>query len=314
MKRILVSGGCGFVGINLVSYLEALGCYEVSVIDNLSLGRKEYLGELSGELIIGDITNKKLVTEAMTGKDCVVHLAADTRVIDSIENPLHNFNNNVVGTYVLLEAAVKAGVKQFINASTGGAILGDAIPPVNEDMVAKPLSPYGASKLASEGYCSAFSASYGIMCTSLRFSNLFGPGSFHKGSVVADFFKRILRKEKLTVYGDGTQVRDYLYIKDLTAAIEKSLSANVYGVFQLGSGKPTELNSLIKLIKETVSAEYSVEVDYKPARFGEVYKTWCDISKAKTQLGFEPKTPLSQGLKNTWSWFFQHYKKDMNPK
>ncbi len=166
-----------------------------------------------------------------------------------------------------------------------------------------PLSPYGASKLANEGYMSAFAGAYGMRTVSLRFSNVYGPGSFHKGSVVAHFFKRILNGEMLEVYGDGTQQRDFLFIDDLTNGAINALKSEVNGVFQLGSGQPTSINDLIDEIRTVVGPDFSFEVKYSAARTGEVHRTWCKVDKAKEQLGFTPDTTLNAGLAKTWAWF-----------
>lgn len=307
MKKILITGGCGFIGCSLATYLDDIGGYEVSAIDNESLGKRAHLGDISGNFFAADIVDRDALAKAMTGMDMVVHLAADTRVMDSIANPAHNFKNNVIGTYNVLECARDAGVQRLINASTGGAILGDAPAPVHEEMVAKPLSPYGASKLSAEGYCMAFSASYGMTCSSLRFSNIYGPRSFHKGSVVAHFYKAILKEQDLVVYGDGGQIRDYLYIGDLVKGIEKALAVEKSGVYQLGTGIPTSLNDLLDVMKKIVSPRYNPTVRYEPARQGEVYATWCDISKARRDLAFAPSTGLEEGLSDAWAWFVDNY-------
>ncbi len=166
-RRVLITGGAGFIGVNLAQHLEAAGGYAITVLDNQSLGDRKLLELYDVHFIDGDILDSSAVAEAIAGADTVVHLAADTRVIDSIAEPDHNFENNVVGTYRLLRAAKDAGVRRFINASTGGAILGEQPPPVHEAMVAGPLAPYGASKLAAEGYCSAFAGAYGLATASL---------------------------------------------------------------------------------------------------------------------------------------------------
>ena len=190
--RLLITGGCGFVGANLIAYLNRTTSHDIPVLDNESLGKRQHIAGMRAEFIHGDIRDRDCLDAALKGVDAVVHLAADTRVIDSIDDPSHNFDVNVAGSFCLLQAMRAAGVRHLVNASTGGAILGEATPPVNEEMVPRPLSPYGAAKLAVEGYCSAFAASYGLKPVSLRFSNVYGPRSFHKGSVVAAFMKRIL--------------------------------------------------------------------------------------------------------------------------
>lgn len=299
--RLLITGGAGFIGRNLVAHLCRAQGYEITVIDNESLGDRKYLHGFPIRFVAGDICDSDTMRSVLVDQDAVVHLAADTRVMDSIENPVHNFRTNVEGTFQLLNLAHQAGVKSIINASTGGAILGEVPPPVHEEMVAQPLSPYGASKLATEGYCQAFAGSYGMKTTSLRFSNIYGPGSLHKGSVVAAFFRRILAAEELVIYGDGSQVRDFLFTEDLTEGIVRALKSGVTGVYQLGSGRPTTLTELIELMRHAV--DRPIKVRYEAARQGEIHSTWCCIEKARAAFGFDPSTPLADGLARTWSWF-----------
>src|SRR5690349_5701465 len=211
MPRVLITGGAGFVGTNLVAHLAGTGGYNIVVLDNESLGSARHLAGFGVEFVKADILDEAALDRSLRNIDIVVHLAADTRVVDSITEPTHNFRTNVIGTFTLLQRARAAGVKRFVSASTGGAILGEAPAPIHEDLPARPTSPYGASKLAAEGYCSAFREAYGLSTVSLRFSNIYGERSFHKGSVVAHFFKSILKGEDLVIYGDGSQVRDYLY-------------------------------------------------------------------------------------------------------
>lgn len=304
MKRVLITGGAGFVGVNLAAYLTGYGGYEVTILDNETLGNRTHVEPYGVNFIFGDICNENDLDAALVGQDYVVHLAADTRVMDSIENPKHNFEVNVIGSFKLLEGCRKHNVNRVIAASTGGAILGEVPPPVHEGMVAEPMAPYGASKLAMEGYMSAFSGAYGVTSCALRFSNIYGPRSFHKGSVVAHFYKQILAGNDLVVYGDGTQARDFLYIGDLVEGIRSAMESTEVGPYQLGSGKPTTLNELIDVIR-VVTKKPDIKVNYEDFRSGEIHQTWCDISKAKNSFGFNPDTSLEVGLTETWNWFQQ---------
>ncbi|ADK85505.1 NAD-dependent epimerase/dehydratase [Desulfarculus baarsii DSM 2075] len=298
--NILITGGAGFIGVNLTAKLNAIGV-SPRIIDNEVLGKEANLAGLSYTYIKADIRDANACIDAVKGMDCVVHLAADTRVIPSIENPRFNFDNNTLGTFNLLEAMRQTKVGRIVAASTGGAILGERTPPVHEEMLPKPVSPYGASKLAMEGYLSAFAGSYGIAATALRFSNVYGERSIHKGSVVAAFFRRIIAGKSITIYGDGEQIRDYVYIKDLCDGIIKAVNSGKAGVFQLGTGIPTTLNQLVALMREVTGRE--IEVLYEPFRDGEIRHTYCDIAKARRELGFDPATPLKDGLTATWNWF-----------
>ena len=303
MKRLLVTGGAGFIGTNLVERLMGAGGYDVTVLDNESNGDGAGVAALGARFRKGDILDRDLLAEVTRGMDTIVHLAAQTRVMDSIEDPETNFRVNVEGTFRVLEAARRNGVGRVVNASTGGAISGDAAPPIGEDMPARPLAPYGASKLAGEGYCFAYAGSYGLSTVSLRFSNVYGPRSGYKDSVVARFMKQILSGERLVVYGDGSQSRDFLFVGDLVEGIRAALEGSWTGVFQLGSGRPTSLLELIGLLRGVAGPEFGIDVEFGIFRPGEVRRTWCDIGKARRELGFDPATSLEQGLRATWRWF-----------
>jgi UDP-glucose 4-epimerase len=305
-KECLVIGGAGFIGANLIRRLTAQGI-PLRVLDNLSAGRLQDLEGLPLEFIHGDIRDPRAVEEAMAGVRLVIHLAAHTNVVESVQHPKINFDTNVWGTLHLLQAAVKHQVERFIFASTGGAIVGDVVPPVHEDMPPRPISPYGAGKLAGEGYCSAFWGSYGLKTVSLRFSNVYGPYSYHKASVVAKFFRHVQLGRPLTIFGDGEQTRDFLFVGDLCRAISAALEAPVpFGqAIQLGSGRETTINHLVQLLREVVGAERFPGVVHAPSRAGEVRRNSVSIARAQQFLGFSPGTELRSGLQQTWEWFLQ---------
>ena len=160
-----------------------------------------------------------------------------------------------------------------------------------------PTSPYGASKLMLEGYLSAYGSSYGLSSCALRFSNIYGPRSLHKGSVVAAFFKQVLAEQQPVVYGDGSQTRDYLYVGDLVEAIRVAMLSDVTGPYQLGSGHGTTLNELLAAMRTVTGLP--IEVDYQDFRAGEVRDTWCQVDKARAGFGYDPSTPLEEGLRLT---------------
>lgn len=301
MRNVLITGGAGFIGVHLADHLLASGDYAVTVIDNESLGDRRNLDLDRVRFVAGDLRDPDQVRAALSGQDAVVHLAADTRVMDSIEDPAHNFENNVVGSFNLLQACRDLGTSRVVAASTGGAIVGDVPPPVHERMAAQPTSPYGASKLMLEGYLSAYSAAYGLRGCALRFSNIYGPRSFHKGSVVAHFYKQVLAGEPLVVYGDGSQARDFLYAGDLVEAIRRAIDSDAVGAYQLGSGRPTTVTELIDLMRTVTGRD--LEVVHEDFRAGEIHRTWCEIDKARDALGFSPETGLEDGLRHTWEWF-----------
>lgn len=298
--KILVTGGAGFIGSNLVPHLAELG-HDVVVLDDLSSSQMAPIPRPRIRFRQGDFLDQATVGECLDGSEVVVHLAAMPGVMDSVADPTRCFAINVEGTFRLLEMARRSGIRQFVNASTGGAILGEAVPPISEAMAPMPLSPYGASKLATEGFCSAYLGSYGLRSLSLRFSNIYGPHSAHKKSVVAAFMKRALSNEPLVVYGDGTQQRDYLYVGDVVRGISAGIDRRATGIFQLGSGRPISLLTLIEVF-ETISGR-KLEVRWEPRRSAEIHSTWCDISKARTEFGYTAPTILSDGLRQTWNWF-----------
>lgn len=304
MGKTLITGGCGFVGSNLVrAMVERGGAGGLAILDDETMGSPRDLPNVELDYYKGDIRDLGTVSRAAAGCDTIIHLAANTRVIESIEDPTLNFEVNVRGTFNVLMAARDAGVKRVVMASTGGAILGDIEPPVHEGMVPQPAAPYGASKLAGEGYGYAFAGSYGMQVAALRFSNVYGPRSYRKGSAVAHFFKQVLDRQPITVYGDGSQVRDFVFVGDLCQGILQAIDAEVSGVFQLGSGTPTMINELLAAMRQVVGSDRWPEVRFSDWRAGEVKRTYCDISKARNAFGFQPATPLSSGLEKTWRWF-----------
>ncbi len=299
-QRWLVTGGCGFIGANLLRLLAERGAV-VRVLDDLSMGRREDAGD--AEVIVADVRDDAAVDAALCDVDVVVHLAAHTRVIESIAEPLVSFDVNVRGTLTVLEALRRrGGVHRFILASTGGAILGDVDPPVHEEMPARPLSPYGASKLACEGYCSAYFGAYGMPTVALRFSNVYGPGSDRKGSVVAAFLRRVAAAEPMIVYGDGRQTRDFLYVDDLCRAVVAAAERDCAGqVFHVASGRETAIGDLVEAIRRVTGS--GVTVEHRPARAGEVRRNCARIDRARAVLGFEPSVEIEDGLARTWRWF-----------
>jgi UDP-glucose 4-epimerase len=305
MRSYLVTGGCGFIGVNLIRRL-AVQASSIRVLDNLSLGKREDIAPLDVELQMGDIRDPEAVAKACKGIDVVVHLAGHTRVLESLSRPALNFEINVNGTFNVLEACRNTGAQKMIFASTGGAILGEQEQPVHERMAPRPLSPYGASKLAGEAYCSAFFGSYGLNTVALRFSNVYGPYSYHKGSVVAAFFRNLRQNEPIVIYGDGEQTRDFVYVGDLVEAILLADQTNTPGeVFQIASGRETSLRTLVETM-QTALPELTFRIRYEPARAGEVLRNYANIEKARRLLRFDPKTKLDKGLRSTWDWFVTH--------
>ena len=226
-----ITGGAGFIGSNLIKAIQSVDPSAFFVVyDNLSQTGMEYLSELvefdqqnekfiglpnwdRNTLVVSDILDGECLVNASIGSDVIIHLAANTGVPRSVLDPILDQSVNVEGTLRLLEAARKNSIKRFVFASSG-APLGEQTPPLHEKILPKPISPYGASKLAGEAYCSAYFRTFKIETVVLRFSNVYGPNSLHKESVVAKFIKKMMEGEEIEIYGDGNQTRDYIYIDD----------------------------------------------------------------------------------------------------
>ena len=305
--NILITGGCGFIGTNLVKYLSGKNCM-VRIIDNLSTGDKQYLKTLSlpapPEFINGDIRDQAAVDGALSGIDAIVHLAALSDVVESTVNPEATWDVNVTGTLNMLEACRKYGTKRFIFASSIAAV-GEQNPPIDEMKIPRPLSPYGASKLAGEALCSAYHHSFGLETVCLRFANCYGSYSSHKSSVIPLFLKLAEERKPLIIYGDGNQTRDFVHVDDICQAIFLSLTVSgkdnrnisVFGeVFQIGSGVEITLNRLIEELKKT--GRNDIQVVYKAERKGEIRRSYSSIDKARIMLRFEPKITLAEGLRH----------------
>jgi UDP-glucose 4-epimerase len=301
--RILVTGGAGFVGATLVRRLVTAG-HSVRVLDNYSTGDAAYLAGVDAELVKGDIRDPAALDAALAGIQSVVHLAAAGSVVESVADPVANFDVNVVGTFRVLDAVRRAGVGRVVQASTGGALIGDATPPVSERSLPRPISPYGASKLAGEGYAHAFAKAYGLGTVALRFANAYGPWSTHKRGAVTTFFRAIHGGEPIVIYGDGSASRDYTHVEDIARAIELALSADVPGgtVLHVASGVETTVTQLADLCRGAAGVP-DHPVEYRPARPGEVGRNFASYDLARQVLGYSPSVAREDGMRSTWRWF-----------
>jgi UDP-glucose 4-epimerase len=304
-KRVFVTGGAGFIGANLVRLLLESG-HSATVFDNnRAEAPVDYLDGLDVARVDGDITDRDGLARALPGHDAVVHLAAQSGVPTSLEDPEEDARLNVIGTLRTLDVARDVGVGNFVFASSN-APLGRQEPPSSEDKAPLPVSPYGASKLAGEAYCLAYNGSWGLNTIALRFANVYGPFSAHKASVVAKFVRNIKRDGKLELYGGGDQTRDFVYVEDLCGAILLALESDVGGeVFQIGTGVETSIGRLAQLLGAIASTEISTSV--APPLRGDVQRSRSSIEKIKRVLGWEPKTDLEEGLRATWAWAERWY-------
>jgi UDP-glucose 4-epimerase len=318
----LITGGCGFLGTALIKRLLQHSENRVRVLDNLTTGTREDLRMVSQfneltkkslgsprvglELVVGDILDQELALRVTKGFDIVVHLAANTGVGPSVENPRADMMTNVIGTFNYLEAARINKIPRFIFASSG-APAGEVESPIHEELPPHPVSPYGASKLAGEGYCSAYKRTFGIDTVMLRFGNVYGPGSIHKSSVVAKFIRRALAGETLEIYGDGTQTRDFIYIDDLIEAVMCATTLSDIGgeTFQIASNRETTVGEMAERLVNTLkdSGVKDIRLINAETRLGDVKRNFSDTSKARNRLGWQPKINLNEGLSKTVAYF-----------
>lgn len=320
----LITGGCGFLGTALITRLRQENGHSIRVLDNLSTGTRQDLElvchfqertveEISHqpdkvELVVGDIIDEQLALQVSKGCDVIVHFAGNTGVGPSVENPRNDMLSNVVGTFNYLESARKNNVKRFIFASSG-APTGEVEPPIHEELPPHPVSPYGASKLAGEGYCSAYKRTFDIDTVMLRFGNVYGPGSIHKSSVVAKFIRQALNGETLEIYGDGQQTRDFIYIDDLIdAVLIAATKENIGGeAFQIATNKETTVGEMAELLVYELNQKGVADISLinGETRLGDVKRNFSDASKAKQYLGWQFKVDLTTGLKRTVEYFIK---------
>jgi UDP-glucose 4-epimerase len=301
VRRVLITGGAGFIGSALVRLLAERGD-EIRVYDNLATGSEALLEGTGAELIVGDVRDRESLERAAEGCQVVFHLAAGTGVLPSIENPFADFDLNARGTLSALWAARHVGADRFVFSSSN-APLGAGAYPASEEKPIAPLSPYGAGKAAGEAYCSAFHGAYGLDAVAVRFSNAYGPRSAHKSNVIPLFIGRLLRGEELIVYGDGAQTRDFVFVTDLAEGLLRAADAGGVGgeIFQLASGVETSVNELVSRLAKVSGREPVVRRE--PARAGEILRNYSLVDKARERLGYAPSIPLAEGLERTYEWF-----------
>ncbi len=305
--KVLITGSLGFIATNLILKLHNQKDYTLIGVDSgeSKSNNKEYTENLCAHYLI-DLAQKEELKKILKGVDLVIHLAAKGNVVDSIKNPIENFESNAKNTLNLLEAMRETGVTNIIFSSTGGALMGNTKPPVSEDSLPSPISPYGASKLACEGYLSAYGESYNFKSLILRFGNVYGPYCAHKSGVMNKWSEAFIRKEKIIIYGDGSSTRDYIYVEDLCHGLMQAIKLisekNVESVekFHLSNNSEVSLNDLYNAF--SIASGYQVDITHLPARSGEVTRNFADTKKAKTVLGFSPTVNLISGVKLTFDW------------
>jgi UDP-glucose 4-epimerase len=298
-KKFAVTGGLGFIGSHLVERLCKNN--EVVIIDNESSGKLENIKHLdltNIDVIFGDITSIDL-EEIIDGCDYVLHHAAMASVPLSIDNPLLCNEVNVTGTLKVLNAAKEVDIKKVVFASSS-AVYGDTSQlPVTEEVPINPMSPYAVSKVAGELYCSVFHQIYGLSTTSLRYFNVFGPRQdpdSHYAAVIPKFVESMLNNKVPTIYGDGEQTRDFIYIDHVVDANIKACKSRISGNFNIAGGKSISINQLFETIKDIMGLD--IEPNYADPQSGEIKHSWADISNANV-FGFNPDVNLIKELEET---------------
>ena len=309
MAKYLVTGGAGFIGCNLARYILEKG-HEVVVLDNLVTGKRENIAQIADriEFIEGDIRDRAAVDKAVRGCAAVFHEAALGSVPRSVENPVASHDANVNGTISVLEACRAAGVKRIVFAASSSAYGDQPVSPKHEGMVPRPISPYAASKVASEAYLQAYAAAYKMETVCLRYFNVFGPHQDPQGAyaaVIPAWVSRLLRNQAPLVYGDGEQSRDFCFIQNVCKAnwLAANAPAEVCNgpVLNIACNQAVSLNDILNLLKKLLKID--VQAQYTTPRAGDVKHSLADISLARKTIGYEPEVFFTEGLERAIGWY-----------
>ncbi len=308
-RRVLVTGGAGFIGSHVADSFLAAG-WEVTVIDNLARGKPEQVprGAVFKRLDCGSDEARELV--AGGGFEVVAHLAAQIDVRVSVSDPVLDAEENLLALLNLLEGARAGKVRRVVFSSSGGVVYGEGRPPHREDSPKLPISPYGVTKLATEYYLGCYRALYGLESFSLRYANVFGPRQDPHGEagVVAIFGNRLRAGKPITIYGDGSQTRDYVYVGDVARANLLAADApqppadgsiDPWGV-NIGTGIETSVTGLARAMMDATGIQ--VPIEHAPARAGELQRSALRNDRASAVLGWKPEMPLAEGLRHTYDW------------
>ena len=302
-NSVLVTGGAGFIGSNIVARLVREG-KDVTVLDNFSSGYRVNLEPFpSVRIIEGDVRDAATVDRAVQGSGVIFHLAASVGNKRSIDDPLSDASVNVLGTLNILEAARKAGVKKIVVSSSAGIFGELKTLPIREDHPVEPDSPYGCTKLCEEKLSLAYSKLYPMEVVCLRYFNVYGPNQRYDayGNAIPIFVFRMLKGEKIYIYGDGEQTRDFVHVSDVVRANILAVSADgVSGAFNIASGGRITVNRLVELIMSYGDGVSVVE--HTGRRAGDVLHSLADISKAHTELGYTPEMGMEEGLRSYITW------------
>lgn len=308
-ERVLVTGGAGFIGSHVADIYLTQG-WEVTVLDDLSSGRRDHVPAAAQfvECSVNDPRARELVEDG--GFTILNHHAAQIDVRVSVADPLLDARVNIAGLVNLLEGARRGSVRRVVFASSGGVVYGEAdVLPHSENARKLPVSPYGVSKLASEYYLAMYAKLHGLEVVPLRYANVYGPRQNPHGEagVVAIFCTRILRQEALTVFGDGAQTRDYVYVEDVARANLAAATGALrpmHGIddaaYNVGTGLETNVVELARRLLDATDADLPIE--HAPARPGELQRSAVDPRKVSEDWGWKPDTDLSEGLRRTYHW------------
>lgn len=310
--RILVTGGAGFIGSHIVEHFQ--GAADIRVLDNLSTGRQSNLAGLTHEFIQGSVTDRAVVRRAVKGADYVFHLAALISVPESMEKPIEYVEANTVGTLILLEEAARARVKRLCFSSSAALYGDNPTVPKTENMIPEPKSPYAVTKLDGEHYCRMFHEEGRLQTVCLRYFNVFGPRQDPSGpyaAAVPIFIDHALKNKPLTIFGDGGQTRDFVYVKDVTAAnAHLAAAADAHGVYNTARGGSMTINELARTIVRIT--ESRSEILHAPGRPGDVRHSQADVSRLES-AGFSARTALADGLRETVAAFSASHSRKGSP-
>ncbi|QHI69114.1 SDR family oxidoreductase [Tichowtungia aerotolerans] len=300
--RVLVTGGAGFIGSHVVEHFQ--GKADVRVLDNLRSGYLKNLEGLEHEFIEGSITDREIVKKAVEGVDYIFHMAAMISVPESMEKPIECVNINTTGTLVVLEEAAKAGVKKLCFSSSAANYGDNPVVPKVETMLPEPKSPYAITKLDGEYYCDMFSREGKLDTGVMRYFNVFGPrqdpGSAYAAAVPI-FIDKAVKNETITIFGDGEQTRDFIYVKDIVAAnVFLAMNDTEPGFYNVAYGGRLTINDLARKIIELTGS--SSKIEYAPERAGDVKHSMASVDKIKA-AGFEPTSSFDEGLAATIRYF-----------
>jgi UDP-N-acetylglucosamine/UDP-N-acetylgalactosamine 4-epimerase len=315
--RILVTGGAGFIGSNIVEKLLVMNCPYVRIVDNLSTGFIDNISKLIKynsdrvEFMYGDISDLEVCRKAVKDIDVICHQAALGSVPRSFENPLASHKSNVDGTFNMLLAAKEAGIKRFVYASSSSVYGDNKESPKREDTIGNQMSPYAVTKHIDELYANIFSRSFGMECIGLRYFNVFGPKQNPSGAyaaVIPKFILELLNNEKPTINGDGSFSRDFTYIDNVVQANILAMTTENNECFgqaiNIGLNNHITISELYSLIKDSLNS--FMEPNYGKMRTGDVPHSHADVTKAKTLLNYDPRVTFEVGITRTVDWFNEH--------